>query len=361
MTSQSSSKARRARVLVLNTGGTIGMRMNEDGVYAPSPGNLEQLMKKMPPFRSEEMPAVTLVETDPLIDSAEMTPEDWRRISTLIADSYDDHDGFVVVHGTDTMAYTASALPFMLENLSKPVILTGSQVPLCELRNDARENLLAAIIIAGRFRIPEVCIYFNDRLYRGCRSVKVDAMDFAAFDSPDYPPLVEAGVDITVHWRRIRPMPSDAHPLRIRPVIADPIVGSLRLFPGITAGTVRNILRPPLRGLVLECYGVGNGPAKNNALISAIAEATRRGTIVVATSQCVSGAVELSDYATGSALAKAGVISGGDMTTEAALAKLYHLFSIGWTSGRVADAMQRDLVGEVTLSRHQGDRISRST
>ena len=333
-----------ARIYIAYTGGTIGMKKTDRG-YVPTRGYLEELMAAMPEFRHPSMPDYVVHEYDELLDSANMTPEHWSMIACDIRDHYEEYDGFIVIHGTDTMAYTASALAFQLEGLRKPVILTGSQIPLCEVRNDARENLITSLIVAARFKIPEVCLCFGIRLLRGCRSTKVDADGFDAFASPNYPTLGEVGVNIDIHWRRVRE-PLDV-PFRVHE-IGDPVVGALRLFPGITAQLVRNVLQPPLQGLVLEAYGVGNAP-QIPALIDALDEASRRGVVIVDCTQCLSGKVDLGDYATGTALARAGVISGSDMTAEAALTKLAFLFSRELSPEQVRDQMQQDLRGELTL------------
>jgi L-asparaginase len=274
-----------------------------------------------------------------------MTPREWVKIAHDLADHYDDYDGFVVLHGTDTMAYTASALPFMLNGLAKPVIITGSQIPLCEVRNDGRENLITSLLIASTYDIPEVCLYFGGKLLRGCRAVKVSADGFAAFDSPNSPPLGTVGSDIEINWQLVRR--GDARKLQVEEFGA-PVVSALRLFPGISPELVRNVLRPPLQGLVLEAYGVGNGPDADAAFIAALQEATSRGVVIVDCTQCLSGTVDLTEYAAGSALARAGAISGFDMTAEAALAKLYYLFSRGDSPEDVKREMQTDLRGELT-------------
>lgn len=334
------------RVYIANTGGTIGMKWTADG-YATEPGYLAKQMAQISALNNPLMPDYELHEYDPLLDSSNMMPNDWLKIAQDIADRYDDFDGFVVLHGTDTMAYTASALPFMLEGLRKPVILTGSQIPLCEARNDAHENLVTAMILAAENPIPEVCLYFGDKLMRGCRTVKISADSFDAFDSPNYPPLGEVGVDVDLNWGAIQQLPLPDTPLTVFPLKGSSI-SALRLFPGLSADIVRNILQPPLKGLILEAYGVGNGPDNDVAFIAALEEASQRGVIIVDCTQCFSGSVDLGDYATGSSLAAAGVISGYDMTVEAALAKLFYLFSQELPTETVKSLMQTDLRGELT-------------
>ena len=337
-------KLPRKRVYIANTGGTIGMVRTRSG-YAPKRGSLQQQLAQMPELRRETMPAYTIHDYEPLLDSSNMTPRDWVKIANDIAANYDRYDGFIVLHGTDTMAYTASALPFMLSGLRKPVIITGSQIPLCEIRNDARENVITSLLLAANYAIPEVCLYFGGKLLRGCRATKVSAAGFAAFDSPNFPPLGTVGIDISIHRDLVRK--PRARRFEVQEV-ARPIVSALRLFPGISPELVRNVLRPPLQGLVLETYGVGNGPDHDRAFLDALAEATTRGVVIVDCTQCLEGTVDLTEYAAGSALAEAGVISGFDMTAEAALAKLYYLFSRGLSPARVKIEMQKDLRGELT-------------
>lgn len=337
----------RKRVYIAYTGGTIGMVRSRSG-YFPKPGSLQKQLARMPELRERSMPAYTIHEYQPLLDSSNMTPRDWVKIAYDIAANYDRYDGFIVLHGTDTMAYTASALPFMLSGLRKPVIITGSQIPLVEIRNDARENVITSLMLAANYAIPEVCLYFGGKLLRGCRATKVSADGFAAFDSPNFLPLGTVGIDIEINWDLVR------KPRARRLVVQEverPVVSALRLFPGISPELVRNVLRPPLQGLVLETYGVGNGPDQDKAFIAALAEATKRGVVIVDCTQCLEGTVDLTEYATGAALAAAGVISGFDMTAEAALAKLYYLFSRGLAPGRVKVEMQRDLRGELTNQR----------
>jgi L-asparaginase len=337
----------RKRVYIAYTGGTIGMNRTRRG-YFPEPGYLQRQMDSMAELRHASMPAFTIHEYDPLLDSSNMTPAQWVKIARDLADHYDRFDGFVVLHGTDTMAYTASALPFMFSGLAKPVIITGSQIPLCEVRNDARENLITSLLIAANYAIPEVCLYFGGRLLRGCRAVKVSADGFAAFASPNVPALGNVGIEIEINWDLVR-RPRGRQRLRVHEFQPGVVVSALRLFPGISPDLVRNVLRPPLQGLVLEAYGVGNGPDQDAQFIAALAEATGRDVVIVDCTQCLEGTVNLAEYAAGSALAQAGVISGYDMSAEAALTKLYALFSRGYSPARVKREMQRDLRGEMSV------------
>lgn len=346
----------RRRVYIAYTGGTIGMRKTRDG-YAPAPGYLQEQMLRIPELEDPLLPEYVVSEYAPLLDSSNMTPQDWLKIATDVHDHYGDYDGFIVLHGTDTMAYTASALPFMLEGLAKPVILTGSQIPLCEVRNDARENLITALLIASDPRVTEVCLYFGGRLLRGCRSLKVNADGFDAFDSPNFPPLGVAGISIEIDYARMLPPTGPVFrlvaPVRSAKVPSnEPVVAALRVFPGISATILRHVLEPPLRGLVLEAYGVGNAPDRDLQLLDALREATDRGLVVVTCTQCRRGTVDLGDYATGSALAKAGVVSGHDLTVEAALAKMFHLFHQNHAPEEVRRLLQTNLRGEITPPRY---------
>ncbi len=332
------------KVYIIYTGGTIGMKPTEDG-YAPAKGFLREQMEAMPELKHDDMPEYFIHEYDPLLDSANMTPDNWMEIAMDIYNNYYEYDGFVVLHGTDTMAYTASALAFMLEGLAKPVVITGSQIPLYEIRSDGRVNLITAMQIAANYKIPEVCLYFGDKLLRGCRSVKFSADRLHAFTSPNFPPLGTVGIDIKINWDLVLPFPNrDFKVQRLR----QHNIGYLRFFPGISAAVVENMLRIPLEGLILETYGLGNGPDKDKELMEVIKNAVDRGVVIVACTQCVHGIVNLREYAAGMALAKAGVVSGYDMTGEAALAKMLYLFSKGFSSGEVRDMMQRNLRGELT-------------
>jgi len=348
-------EAEDGRVLVLYTGGTIGMRSGPRG-YEPMPGFLREQLGRLPQFHDPSRAPLTtprgrydrrvhfeIIEHDPLLDSSSMSVENWIRIGLDIQTHYEDFDGFVVLHGTDTMAYTASALSFMLGGLGKPVVLTGSQIPLSELRNDAIDNVLDALVFAGLFEIPEVMVYFHHQLLRGNRCRKVDAQSFDAFRSSNFPPLATVGVDIEVAWHRVRPKPKaplDVVPFQARNVAA------LRLFPGMTGALLSRFLGEGMQGLVLETYGAGNGPDRPD-LLGALREASDAGVVIVNVSQCPRATVKPS-YAAGQALAEAGVVSGRDMTAEAALTKLSWLASQDLSPETMRRRMTADLRGELT-------------
>jgi len=299
----------------------------------------------MPELYRPEMPVFTVHEYAPLIDSSDMTPIHWQQIAQDVAANYDRYDGFVILHGTDTMAFTASALSFMLENLNKPVIVTGSQIPLEALRSDGQTNLLNALYLAANYPVNEVSVFFNNTLFRGNRTTKAHADGFDAFASPNLPPLLEAGI----HIRQIVPaLPQRAGAgLIVHPITPQP-VGVVTLYPGISADVVGNFLRQPVKALILRTYGVGNAP-QHPALLNELQQAVARGSVVVNLTQCFSGRVNMGGYATGNALARAGVISGFDMTVEASLTKLHYLLSQSLSAEDIRYFMQQDLRGELTV------------
>ncbi|SFN46727.1 L-asparaginase [Izhakiella capsodis] len=330
-------------IYVAYTGGTIGMQRSENG-YIPVSGHLQQQLAMMPEFHRPEMPDFTIHEYQPLIDSSDMTPLDWQAIADDVAANYERYDGFVILHGTDTMAFSASALSFMLENLAKPVIVTGSQIPLAELRSDGQQNLLNALFVAANYPINEVTLFFNNTLFRGNRTTKAHADGFNAFASPNLPPLLEAGI----HIRRLNTasITPGRGALRVHPITPQPI-GVVTIYPGISADVVRNFLRQPVKALILRSYGVGNAP-QNNEFLQELDQASQRGIVVVNLTQCMSGKVNMGGYATGNALAHAGVISGTDMTVESALTKLHYLLSQDLEPDEIRRLMQTNLRGELT-------------
>ena len=347
MTHHSEADARK-RVLIIYTGGTMGMKSQSDGGLAPEKGFLTAEIQAAPEFSNPEMPDYIIVEYEPLLDSSCMGPSDWSSIAKDIHRHYLDFDGFVVIMGTDTMAYTASALSFMLENLGKPVIFTGSQIPFCEVYNDARRNLVVSIIFATS-DIPEVCINFHDKLLRANRSVKVNSVGLNAYDSPNFPPLATLGAFI--NERRELFLPQPRGPFKIHTHLEAKVV-VLKLVPGFDDECVHALVEhsQQLRALVLELYGTGNGPVSSGkgGLMDAIVRARSKGIVVVAVSQCVQGGVSLDTYSLGLEYKRAGVVSGGDLTTEACTTKLAYLFGRGATAASIPALLATDMRGEIT-------------
>ena len=332
-------------ILLIYTGGTIGMVRTEAG-YAPRAGYLQHYLESLPTMQAEEMPHWELLELDPLLDSSNMTVLDWNRIGGIIQQHYDNFDGFVVLHGTDTMAYTASALSFSLENLDKPVILTGSQIPLFEVRNDGLDNLLTAMMIAAEGKVHEVALCFSDKLLRGNRSVKLNATGLYAFSSPNYPALADIGT--TIQYNEMIPAPVANGEFRVQELKKIPI-GIIKVFPGIQFELFEEIMSESLKGIVLEAFGAGNIPGSADAILPIVRKARENGTVLVICSQCLKGSVSLGTYETSAALKEAGAVCAYDMTTEAAVAKLYYLFSCGYDADTVKRKMEENLVGEMSV------------
>ncbi len=333
------------KVLIIYTGGTIGMKKTECG-YTPAPGFLREAIDTIPDMARADFPAWELYEMSPLLDSSNMAVREWNAIARVIYDRYDDFSGFVVLHGTDTMAYTASALSFILEGLDKPVILTGSQIPLAEIRSDGRDNLITATLIAGEGVVREVALYFSGRLLRGNRAKKMSADGLVAFDSPNYPPLAEVGIAVRYnHASLLRRR--EGSTLTLAPFSEVPI-GVLKVFPGIQFGLFEEIMTEKLSGIVLETFGAGNIPSGGGRLLPIIKKAFAAGTVITVCPQCPTGTVTLGAYETSAALKSAGAVSGKDMTTEAAVAKLYYLFSRGLSKSEIKRRMEKNLVGELT-------------
>ena len=335
-------------ILIIYTGGTIGMR--EDPMTRTlSPMNFEMLQEEIPELYKLGF-NIESVTFNPPIDSANMTPAIWIELATTIKSNYAKYDGFVILHGTDTMAYTASALSYMLENLDKPVIMTGSQLPIGILRTDGKENIITAIQIAaarkeGKAIVPEVCIYFSSHLFRGNRTTKEDSQQFAAFMSHHYPKLAVAGVDIKYNYEKINYSGSKGI-LSINTSIDDNVI-VLKIFPGIGRRYFEAILSlPGLKGIILESYGSGNMPTFP-WIFEAIREATLSGVVFMNVSQCPGGRVKMGYYETSRELQEAGVVSGKDITVEAAVTKMMFLLGQQLTVSEVKAYLSQNLSGEL--------------
>lgn len=314
--------------------------------YAPKKGYFYDAISSINDLRSANMPDWEMIEFDPLLDSSNIALNQWNQIGRSIRDNYKKYDGFIVLHGTDTMAYTASALSFMLEGLTKPIIITGSQIPLCQLRSDARDNLITSLFIAGQGIVKEVCLYFGGKLLRGNRATKTSADGLIAFDSPNYHPLAEAGIDIKYHHAGLLVPPADSKFSLTE--FKQTSIGVLKVFPGIQFSLFESIMTEGLKGIVLETFGAGNIPTYDNALLPIIRKAFENGTIITVCSQCQQGTVKLGAYETSSALTRAGAVSGYNMTTESTVAKLYYLFSLDLPKELIKKKMEENLRGELT-------------
>ena len=316
------------KILLIYTGGTIGMKQDPDTLLL-KPFDFKQILQEVPELRKFDV-RIDTYSFDPVIDSSDARPDFWIDLARIIRDRYDDYSGFVVLHGTDTMAYSASALSFMLENLEKPVIFTGSQLPIGMLRTDGKENLIDALELAadcgpdGRPCVSEVCIYFETELFRGNRTIKYSAETFNAFRSPNYPVLAEVGIHIKYDTGALFRPTQWGKPLRLHTKL-DTRVAVLKIFPGISESVVQAVLSAEgLRAVVLETYGSGNAPS-HPWFLEALSSFTARGGIVVNVTQCQTGTVDMGTYANGDILRQAGVLCGYDLTTEAALTKLFVL------------------------------------
>eukprot|EP00835_Amoeboradix_gromovi_P004729 NODE_388_length_9508_cov_0.225954.p1 type:complete len:659 gc:universal NODE_388_length_9508_cov_0.225954:4627-6603(+) len=379
-----------SNVLIIYTGGTIGMQQTTNHGYIPVPKHLQHLLSSMiqfhdplhtykpvdspvidkfpnyelqllcrvkdkdiylpalktPPSLFNKSIVYSILEYDPLLDSSNLSMQNWIEIATDIKNNYDNFDAFLILHGTDTMAYTASALSFMLENLGKTVILTGSQIPLSEVRNDAVYNLLGALTICGHYLIPEVSLYFDNKLFRGNRSTKIDTTQFDAFDSPNCAPLVVMGIKINVNWSIVW-KPLDLSPFKVHTAMSSE-VACLRIFPGLQGKTIEAFISSGIKGIVLESFGCGNIPSNRPDILEALQDAFKNGVIIINCTQCGKGSV-IDSYETGAVLNKVGVIPGNDMTVECALTKLSYLLGKQLPLQSIRELLKSSLRGELSI------------
>ena len=335
------------KILIIYTGGTIGM-MQDAKTRALIPFDFSNIYEQVPRLSFYDIEIETFAFENPM-DSSDMVPQDWKRIAEKIEENYAQYDGFVILHGTDTMAYTASALSFMFENLSKPIVLTGSQLPLGIARTDGRNNIINAVEMAAARSpiIPEVSICFENQLYRGNRTHKNNAEDFAAFVSPNYPVLANVGVSIKYNQDAIAKMPTGK--MQVRTAMNDNIA-LLKLYPGITPHIVRSILKTNgLRGVVLETYGSGNS-CKSPWFLDLLSDAVQSGIFIFNVTQCKGGGgVNEGMYESSFLLGKIGVISGYDINTESAIAKMMYLLANKFEQEEIKSLLIKSLRGEMTV------------
>ena len=341
----------KSAILLIYTGGTIGMK-EDPAIQALRPFNFSQILEEVPELGKFAY-RIDSYTFDPIIDSSDVEPAMWLELVGLIEERYDEYDGFVILHGTDTMAYSASALSFMIEGLTKPVIFTGSQLPIGAPRTDGKENLISSVEIAaakdadGHALVPEVCIYFDNVLMRGNRASKINSDNFRAFRSPNFPPLAEAGISIRYNTLNIRrPGSWGAKPIFHKNL--DTRVSILKMHPGITPQIVRTILcGDDTRAVIIETYGAGNAPSKE-WFLEIVREASSMEKILINVTQCLAGSVNMDIYATGKCLKEAGVVNGYDSTTESSLGKLFHLLGRDSDSESVKAGLECNLRGEIS-------------
>lgn len=335
------------KILIIYTGGTIGM-VNDPKTGTLIPFDFEQIKENVPELARLNY-QLSVHSFNPILDSSNMDPEVWAELAKLIKEKYDTFDGFVILHGSDTMSFTASALSFMLQNLAKPVVLTGSQLPIGEIRTDAKENLITALEIAatkkdGAAMVPEVCVYFDYQLFRGNRSIKYNSEKFEAFSSPNYPILAEAGVNLDFYQNYILPTPDKPFEIHTK---FNPNIGVLKMYPGITEDVVRAITESNVEAIVLEAFGSGNTTTAT-WFIEALKAAIDHNKIILDISQCKGGSVQLGLYDTSRSLQQMGIISGYDLTFEAAITKLMYLLGQGLATTEIKRLLAIAIAGELT-------------
>jgi L-asparaginase len=340
---------KKTSILVIYTGGTIGMVQDQE-TGALKPFRFDNILQEVPELKKFGFNLSSYAFNPPL-DSSNISPEAWIRIAAIIEQNYNNFNGFIVLHGTDTMAYSASALSFMLENLAKPVIFTGSQLPIGSLRTDAKENLISSLEIAAAMKggepaVPEVGIFFENKLYRGNRTTKNNTEDFNAFVSGNYPALAESGVHIRYNYSAIR-YENKKHPLIVHKELNSNLI-ILKLFPGISRNMVESVFRlEGLRAVIMETFGAGNAPDQE-WFITCVKDALGRGILIMNVTQCNTGSVEMGLYETSRLLAEAGVIGGRDITTEAAVTKLMYLTAVSNDNNWISKHLATSLRGEMT-------------
>lgn len=348
-----------ANVLILHTGGTIGMKNSPDGYHTES-GYLLDYIKKIHYFQDATLPNCTLIEPNPLLDSANISAKDWNTLARLLIEHYDNYDAFLVLHGTDTMAFSVSSLSFMLQNFNKPVIFTGSQVPLAEGRSDAYSNLITSLTLLNRYqkRLSGVFLYFNGELLLGTRCTKISSEHYRAFASPNFPILGTSNIHFDLNWGLLEKTQQDVSSTSSAPHSTQPsfielntdiAIGLLKLYPGFNAHWLETAINSGINGLILEGFGSGNIPNHESSLITLFEKAQSQEFPIMVVSQCLQGAVNLSLYKTGSSLKKQGAISGYDITTEAAYVKLLMGLSqkLEWCS--LKTWLQTPIKSEMTL------------
>jgi L-asparaginase len=328
------------KILLIYTGGTIGM-VKDNSKNTLIPFNFDELLRAIPELKNDELDLENISIRNP-IDSSNMNLTVWVEMAQLIEENYEEHDGFVILHGTDTMAFSASAISFMLENLNKAVIFTGSQIPIGVRRTDAKENLITSVEIAASGKVKEVCVFFEDQLYKGNRTVKINTEHFEAFESPNYPILAEAGVNIKYKSYLEK---GTEKKLKLNTKMSNN-VAILKLFPGIRIETIKAIINSA-KGVVIESYGAGNAPT-NEDFLRLFENATANGKILINITQCLHGSAIEGKYETSELFRKSGVICGRDLTTEAAITKLMFLLGKGLSNEVIKEQLQTNLRGEIT-------------